>query len=145
MLRGNHPATVDQKGRLKIPADFVEGLAEYGEEFYVTSENGDHARVFPMRVWKEIEEKLARLSTHNVAKQKFLTRTNYFGQAVKMDGQGRILIGPVLREAAEMKGEVDVMGKLTYLEVWNHSRFLEHMKTLTITPDDWKALDDLGI
>jgi MraZ protein len=145
MLRGNHPATVDQKGRLKIPAVFLETLAEYGEEFYVTSENGDHARVFPMRVWKEIEDKLAKLSTHNAAKQKFLTRTNYYGQAVKIDGQGRILMGAVLREAAEMKGEVDVMGKLTYLEVWNHSRFLEHMKTLTITADDWKALDDLGI
>ena len=145
MLRGNHPATVDQKGRLKIPAVFLEALAEFGEEFYVTSENGDHARVFPMRVWKEIEDKLAKLSTHNAAKQKFLTRTNYYGQAVNIDAQGRILMGPVLREAAEMKGEVDVMGKLTYLEVWNHSRFLEHMKTLTITPEDWKALDDLGI
>ena len=145
MLRGNHPATVDQKGRLKIPSVFLEALAEYGEEFYVTSENGDRAQLFPMRVWKEIEEKLARISTHNAAKQKFLTRTNYYGQAVKMDAQGRVLIGPVLRDAAEMRGEVDVMGKLTYLEVWNHSRFLEHMKTMTITPDDWKALDDLGI
>jgi MraZ protein len=145
MLRGNHPATVDQKGRLKIPAVYLEALAEYGEEFYVTSENGDRALIYPMRVWKEIEEKLARLSTHNAAKQKFLTRTNYYGQAVKMDGQGRVLIGTVLRQESEMKGEVDVMGKLTYLEVWNHSRFLEHMKTLTITPDDWKALDELGI
>jgi MraZ protein len=62
-----------------------------------------------------------------------------------VDGQGRILIPPVLRESAQMKGEVDVQGKLTYLEVWNHGRFLEHLKQNPITTDDEKALDELGI
>ena len=70
-----------------------------------------------MKVWEELEGKLARLSSHNRTKQKFLTWTNYYGQAVEVDSQGRILIPPVLREAAQMKGDVDVMGHLTYLEV----------------------------
>ncbi len=146
MLRGNYPAKVDTKGRLKIPSAFQAALKEYGDdEFYVTSENGDRVWIYPMKVWKEIEERLARLSSHNATKQKFLTRTNYYGQVVKMDGQGRLLIPPVLREAAEMKGEVDVLGSLTYLEVWNHARFLDSMRNNPITADDWKTLDDLGI
>ncbi len=145
MLRGNNPAKVDEKGRLKIPAAFLEELKGYGDQFYVTSETGEFARIFPMKVWEEIEGKLAGLSSHNRTKQKFLTWTNYYGQAVEIDGQGRILIPPVLREAAVMKGDVDVMGHLTYLDVWNHGRQLENLKRNPITDDDLKTLDDLGI
>ena len=145
MLRGNSPAKVDEKGRVKIPAAFVDTLKESGERFYVTSTDGDYARIYPMKVWNSIEEKLAKLSTNNSTKRKFLTRTSYYGQVVELDGQGRLLIPAVLREAAQMKGDVDVMGHLTYLEVWNHGRSLENLKKSPITDDDLKILDELGI
>jgi transcriptional regulator MraZ len=145
MLRGNYLATVDEKGRVKIPADFLGELRKMGMKFYVTSASGDHARVYPLKVWEEIEKKLAKLSSHNRAKQKFLTRANYYGQMVEVDGQGRILIPPVLRESALMKGEVDVQGQLTYLEVWNHARFLDQLNRNPITAEDERAFDELGI
>ena len=145
MLRGNHLATVDEKGRLKIPAAFLESLRELGKRFFVTSENGDYVRIYPMKFWNEIEDKLAKLSSHNRAKQKFLMRANYYGQAVELDGQERILIQPILREAAQMKGDVDVLGYLNYLEVWNHARFIDKMNSSPITDEDYKTLDDLGI
>ncbi len=145
MLRGNYPAKVDEKGRVKIPAAYLEELREYGNKFYVTSENGDYVRVYPMKIWNEIEEKLALLSSHNRTKQKFLTRTNYYGQVVELDGQGRLLIPGILRESAQMRGDVDVLGNLTYLQVWNHTRFLDNLKASPITDEDEKTLDDLGI
>jgi transcriptional regulator MraZ len=145
VLRGNYPAKVDDKGRVKIPAAFLEALREYGNKFYVTSENGDYVRVYPMKIWNEIEEKLARLSSHNRTKQKFLTRTNYYGQVVELDGQGRILVPSILRESAQMRGDVDVLGNLNYLEIWNHTRFLDSLKASPITDDDEKTLDELGI
>jgi MraZ protein len=145
MLRGNYPAKVDEKGRVKIPAAYLEALREYGNKFYVTSENGDYVRVYPMKIWNEIEEKLARLSSHNRTKQKFLTRTNYYGQVVELDGQGRILVPSILRESAQMRGDVDVLGNLTYLQIWNHTRFLDSLKASPITDDDEKTLDELGI
>jgi MraZ protein len=145
VLRGNYPARVDEKGRVKIPAAFLEALREYGNKFYVTSENGDYVRVYPMKIWNEIEEKLARLSSHNRTKQKFLTRTNYYGQLVELDGQGRILVPPILRESAQMRGDVDVFGNLNYLQIWNHTRFLDNLKASPITDDDEKTLDELGI
>ena len=77
MLRGNIPATVDEKGRLKIPAAFLQELKEQGNRFYVTSEDGVRARIYPMKAWGEIEEKLAKIPSYNQAKEKFLTRTNY--------------------------------------------------------------------
>jgi len=145
VLRGNYPAKVDEKGRVKIPAAYLEALREYGNKFYVTSENGDYVRVYPMTIWNEIEEKLARLSSHSRTKQKFLTRTNYYGQVVELDGQGRILIPGILRESAQMRGDVDVLGNLNYLEIWNHTRFLDNMKANAITEEDEKTLDELGI
>jgi MraZ protein len=145
MIRGNHLATVDEKGRLKIPAAFLVSLRESGNRFFVTSVNGDYVRIYPMKYWNDIEKKLAKVSSLNQTKQKFLMRTNYYGQAVAIDGQGRILIQSILREAAQMKGDVDVMGQLNYLEVWNHARFLEKMNSSPITDDDYKTLADLGI
>jgi len=145
MLRGSYPATVDEKGRLKIPADFLASLRKLGAKFYVTSASGDHARIYPLKVWEEIERKLAKRSSYHPAKQKFLARTNYYGQVVEVDAQGRILIPAVLRESAQMKGDVNVQGLLTYLQVWNQARFLEQMAQNPITAEDEKAFDELGI
>jgi MraZ protein len=146
MLRGNYLTTLDGKGRLKIPMVFRSSiLEEFGSEFYVTSMNGDFVRIYPMAEWTKIEEKLARLPSFNVTKKKFLNRTNYFGQVVQMDNQGRILIPPHLRESAQMKGDVAVLGQLTYLDVWNNERFTKDIKSNPLTAEDEKILDELGI
>lgn len=144
-LRGNCQAKVDEKGRLKIPAVFLDALKEYGNQFYITSATGETARIYPMKVWGEIEDKLGRTSSTNKAKRKFLMRTSYYGQVVELDGQGRVLVPAVLRESAQVKGEVDVLGALDYLEVMNHTRVLDQLKNEPYTDEDDKALEDLGI
>src|SRR5437899_12159179 len=98
-LRGNCPAKVDEKGRLKIPAVFLEALKEYGSQFFITSTTGESARIYPMKVWSESEDKLAKVSSQNRAQRNFLMRTNYFGQAIEMAGQGRGLLPAVLPAA----------------------------------------------
>lgn len=146
MLRGTHLATVDEKGRVKIPAEFLAELRKLGSKFYVTSHSGDHARAYPLKEWEKLERKLRRFSSYEPAKRKFLERTNYYGQVVEVDGQGRILIPPILRESAELKGEVSVQGRLdNYLEIWNQARFLERMKASPITAEDEKGFGALGI
>ncbi|MGA8075090.1 MAG: hypothetical protein WB995_16570 [Candidatus Acidiferrales bacterium] len=145
MLRGNHPATVDAKGRLKIPRAFLRELREMGEKFYVTSEGGHNAWIFPMKVWEEKEALLARASSHNRSKQRFLDRVNYYGQEVEIDGQGRLLVPALLREEAQISGEVNVLGDLDHLTIWNRARFQDRLKNNPITTEDEKVLDDLGI
>jgi MraZ protein len=144
-LRGNCPAKVDEKGRLKVPAIFLEELTEFGNQFYITSPTGESARIYPLKVWAEIEDKLAKVSSQNAAKRKFLKRTSYFGQTVEIDAQGRLLIPAVLREEAQTKSDVDVLGALDYLEVMNHTRVLDELKNEPFTSDDAKTLEDLGI
>jgi len=144
-LRGNYPAKVDEKGRLKIPASFLEEFKEYGNQFYITSPTGDTARIYPMPVWNAIEDKLAGLPSSNKFKRKFLMRTSYYGQAVEMDAQGRVLLPSVLREKAQTLGDVAVLGALDHLEVMNDSRARDDMEKDPYTEEDEQALGDLGI
>lgn len=139
-LRGNCPAKVDEKGRLKIPSVFLDELKEYGTQFYITSQTGESAKIFPMKVWSEIEDKLTQLPSTSVAKRKFLMRTSYYGQVAELDGQGRLLLPAVLREAAQTIGDVDVFGALNHLEVMNHTRVLDKLKNEPYTDADDSAL-----
>jgi MraZ protein len=144
-LRGNYPAKVDEKGRLKIPASFLEELEEFGNQFYITSPTGETVRIYPMTVWNEIEEKLAKLPSTNKFKRKFLMRTSYYGQVVELDAQGRVLMPALLREKAQAKGDVAVLGELDHLEVINDGRAQEQMDKDPYTDEDEQGLADLGI
>ncbi len=146
MFRGNHPTRVDEKGRLKVPAEFKRVIDDqYGAKFYITSTDGKAAMIYPFEEWERLEEKLSRLSNFNPTKRKFLDRVNYYGQVVDMDGQGRLLIPSTLREAAAIKGDVAVLGNLNYLVVRNQEAFKKEMEENPFTAEDEKTLDELGI
>jgi MraZ protein len=118
---------------------------KYSTQFYITSLDGKVAQVYPFEEWERIEQKLAGLSTFNPTKKKFLDRVNYWGQAVELDGQGRLLMPQLLRESAEIKGEVAVSGNLTHLIVRNLEAYREEIEKHPFTAEDEKTLDDLGI
>src|SRR6266496_2465455 len=146
MFRGNHPTRVDDKGRLKVPAEFKRVIDEkYAQRFYITSFDGTVAQIYPFEEWERIEQRLASLSTFNPTKKKLLTRTNYYGQVVEMDGQGRLLVPQILRESAHIRGEVAVLGNLTYLEVRNMVALRKEIEEQALTDEDIKTLDELGI
>jgi MraZ protein len=146
VFRGNAPARIDDKGRLKIPNAFRSLLeSKYGRELFLTSVSGEYVRVYPMPVWLELEEKLGRMPTTHPAKLRFQDRVNYYGQNGELDAQGRVLIPVRLREAATMIGDVDVLGQYNYLDVWNHDRFLTKLQRDAYTDDDARALSEFGI
>lgn len=143
MFRGNYPTRVDEKGRLKLPAEYKRLIDEkYGTQFYITSLDGKVALIYPFEEWQRIEEKLARLSNFNPTKKKFLTRTNYYGQMVEMDAQGRLLIPALLRQVAQIRGEVAVLGYQAYLEVRNEEALRKDVAE-PFTAEDEKTLDEL--
>lgn len=146
MLRGNAPAKIDDKGRLKVPNGFRAGIQEaHGRDLFVTSLTGESVRIYPMPVWMEIEAKLAQMPSTHPSRMRFLDRINFFGQVTELDPQGRVLIPPRLRDSAQMTGEVDVLGQQSYLEVWNHDRFLARLHRDPFTDEDARALADFGI
>lgn len=146
MLRGSTIATMDEKGRLKVPTDFRRVLEErYGPDFFVTSVTGEKALVYPLPVWEEIEGKLAQLPATDPIRQRYLERVSYFGAQLRLDGQGRLLLPPVLRERAAMTGEVVVSAQLDHLEIWNRERFEARLAEKPFTDDDFAALAERGI
>jgi MraZ protein len=147
VLRGNHPARIDDKGRLKVPNSFRQLVeAQWGTELFVTSVTGDFVRVYPMGVWLEIERKLAEVPSTHPSKLRFLDRVNFFGQAVTMDRQGRVLVPQLLRESAAMTGEVSVLGLQNHLAVWNLKRLQDRLfKKEPFTDEDGRLLAEYGI
>lgn len=146
MLRGNAPAKIDDRGRLKLPAAFRSVIQdEHGRELFVTSLTGESVRIYPMPVWIEVENRIAQMPSTHPARTKFLDRVNFFGQVAEIDPQGRVLIHQRLRDTAMMTGDVDVLGQQNFLEVWNHERFLAKLASDPFTEADARALADFGI
>ncbi len=146
MLRGNAPAKIDEKGRLKVPNAFRAVIQEtHGTSLFVTSLDGLSVLIYPMPIWEDIERRLAQMPTTHPARKKYAARTSYFGQAADLDPQGRVVIHPRLRESARMDGEVDVLGQQNFLEVWNHERLVARIQGAEFSDDDAKALSDFGI
>jgi transcriptional regulator MraZ len=146
MFRGSSPAKIDDKGRLKIPTDFRRLLEErFGQDLFVTSLHGDSALLYPLPVWEELEERLRKVPSTDRPKARYLARVNYFGQQVRLDVQGRILIPQILRESAGMTGDVVVSGELDHLVVWNHERFLKLLQEEPLTDEDFRALTLYGV
>jgi MraZ protein len=141
MFRGNHPAKVDEKGRLKVPSAFKQLLdAQHVTQFYVTSADGKSAEIWPLPEWEKREAQLAEDSTMNDAVQKYLNLTSYYGQQVEMDNQARIVLPQILRGTAKLNAEVAVMGKISYLEVHNLSQFEEALPGNAMSADDRRAV-----
>ena len=146
MLRGCYTTRIDDKGRLKLPTVFRSKVVEqYGTSLYVTSVRGDSVLIYPMPIWEAIEQRVARTPSTHPSLGRFTDRISYFGQETEIDSQGRILLSQRLRGSAAMQAEVDVLGKMNFLEVWNHDRFETKLQREPYTDDDARALAELGL
>lgn len=148
MFRGSSPTKIDDKGRLKVPTEFRRLLEErYGEtpDVFITSITGESARLYPLSEWEQIEERLAAAPSSNQSVQKFLERVNYFGAQLKLDAQGRVVVPQILRERADVTGEVVVSGRIGHLEIWNRERFEKKLDEEPFTDDNFGDLAELGV
>lgn len=146
VLMGHAPATVDDKGRLKVPANFRKVIEEkYGRDCFITSTDGERALIYPMPVWFDFQGRLSRVPSTSVAKAKLLERVNYYGQVSAIDAQGRVLVPTVLRNVAGIKDDVVVIGNQDHLIVWNEERIQKRLDESPMTPDDFKELELHGV
>ena len=106
MFSGEHDHTVDDKGRLIIPAKFRAGLAE---GLFITRGLDGCLFVFPPNAWRVLSEKVADLPLSEASARLF-SRMIYSGTECKLDKQGRILLPPPLRGHANMESGVVVLG-----------------------------------
>jgi MraZ protein len=128
-FRGSFQATIDEKGRLKLPARLKAQLEEwYGTRVFVTSLTPDELRVYPLPVWEELERRFLAQPSLNPLVQRLLEHANY-GQEDEVDAQGRVLIPALLRETVGMEGEVVVSGRGRFLAVVARDRAQAELTT----------------
>ena len=123
MFRGQFSHTVDPKGRLSIPADFREVLAEdFGDKLMIAP-NDNAIEVYPERKWKELEDKIGMLPLLDPDRRMFQHRYLSGGKAVVLDPQGRIQIPQNYRERTGLVKDVEIVSMMTYFEIWDKERW----------------------
>jgi MraZ protein len=144
MFRGNSQARVDDKGRLKIPAQYKKVLDEESiATFFVTSMDGKSARIYPLDEWRKLEESF-KGSSFDQTKALLKFKVNRYGNEAEIDSQGRLLMPQVLREKAGLVGDVDVVGMTSYLEVMRSER-AQTLADQEFTPEQINKLAEWGI
>jgi MraZ protein len=143
-FRGSAPARLDEKGRLKVPSLFRQQIEEaLGPELFVTSLHGKEILLYPMAMWRTLEEKLAALPAIHRAKTRFLERVNFYGQDATMDGQGRILVPQILRDTAKLPADVVVTGNIDHLVVSDRAALASRLASDEFSADDYDSLSKL--
>ncbi|MCA1581226.1 MAG: division/cell wall cluster transcriptional repressor MraZ [Acidobacteria bacterium] len=143
-FRGSAPARLDEKGRLKVPNLFRQQIEEaFGPEFFVTSLHGKEVLLYPLAMWRALEEKLAALPAIHRAKNKFLERVNFFGQDASLDGQGRLLVPQILRDTAKLPSDVVVTGNIDHLVVSDRNALASRLASEDFTDEDYDAISKL--
>ena len=141
MLLGSFTAKIDEKSRLRLPARFRRDMPPTEDNtYYVTSDDGQCAQISPLPVWERVAQKLQEHPRMDPAKQKLQRITSYYGLVSQMDPQGRILIPQLLRDDANISGDVVVIGKTDHLEVWNGEVIRKSVKEEPLTVEERKRL-----
>jgi len=130
MFYGEHEHKLDKKGRIIIPSKFREASKEnYIEKFYVTRGLDTCLFMFPEDEWKQQESKFKALSFTKREARKF--NRLFFSGAVEVmaDKQGRILIPSYLKQYADIRKEIILIGVSSRIEIWSRDKWREFYKT----------------
>ncbi|MCD8509660.1 MAG: division/cell wall cluster transcriptional repressor MraZ [Bacillus sp. (in: Bacteria)] len=123
MFMGEYHHTIDEKGRMIIPAKFRD---ELGPAFVVTRGMDKCLFVYPEHEWKQLEQKLKTLPFTKKDARAF-TRFFFSGAAEsELDKQGRVNIAPTLRSYAQLEKECVVIGVSNRVEIWSKGIWEEY-------------------
>lgn len=139
MFKGTYRYKIDPKGRLPVPAAFRRALVEAGADHVIVTLLDQCLAAYPPSDWQRLEAQLSRLPAFSKP-VKAMTRL-LASRAVDcdLDGQGRILLPPSLRQAAGLAREAVVIGVLNRFEVWNPEIWESFLR------DSDRLLDDVSL
>ncbi len=127
MLIGEYTHSIDDKNRLSLPAKF---RSEMGKKVVVTPGLDSCLFVFTQKEWLKIEEKLNQSSIGQADSRSFSRHMFAGAVEAEVDSIGRILVPEFLRDRANLKSKVVVIGVSTRLEIWNEKVWGEYKKVV---------------
>ena len=136
MFRGANKLTLDVKGRLAMPTRYRERLQERcGGNLVVTVDKDQCLLIYPFPDWEELERKLMKLPSLNVQARRLQRLMVGHATELELDGSGRILLPPSLREYGLLNRDVMLIGQGLRFELWDETRWNERR-------DEWLASAD---
>jgi MraZ protein len=142
MFRGQFVHSVDAKGRVSLPARFRDTLIADGDpRFILTPAPFDPClHLHPMRAWEELEQKISELPRFDANIVRF--RRLYISAAIEceLDGAGRVLVPPHLRERVGLERDALWAGMGRTIEHWSKERWEQAIR---MAPEDRKALEQV--
>jgi len=143
MLLGEYQHTVDEKGRIAVPAKFRKSLSG---GVVVTRGLDACLYLYPLDEWTKLAEKLAHLSiTH--ADSRAFSRVMLAGAShADIDSQGRILLPDYLRQFANIRTKAVIAGLYNRAEIWDEERWREYQGRINgKTEEIAERLGELGM
>jgi MraZ protein len=129
MFRGGTPISLDNKGRLAVPAKYREDLLSLcGGRLVITADPSRCLLVYPHSVWEPIEQKLNSLSSFNPQTRSLQRLLVGNASDVDMDGAGRILVPPPLRHFAGLSKDVVLVGQGAKFELWDGEKWNQQLE-----------------
>jgi len=146
---GSPRAKLDERGRLKMPAEFKAFIErKYGEdfnEFYITSREGLDAEIYPLPEWQKLWSKVMKMPPSHPARRDLVARYTLYGAKAEMDPQGRLLLPEELRSAGMVNEDVSVMGEDNMLRMTVLSRLKEKVEGKPMVAENMDALAGFGL
>ncbi len=121
MYLGSHSITMDAKGRMAIPARVREMLvADCGGRIVLTANHEDRCLVvYPEPRWQEVLPQIEALPNMNKSVKRLQRLMIGYASPMEMDGNGRVLVPPTLREYASLGKKLILVGQGKSLELWS--------------------------
>ena len=117
---GEFSYSLDNKGRLNIPAKFRNVLSGENERSFVITRGMDTCIwVYPHQIWLTIEDELRKLSSLSRTNRSFVRSTVRYASTVQYDKQGRIALSQNLIDYAQLKNDALIIGVVNKIEIWN--------------------------
>ncbi len=145
MFIGNYANTMDEKGRVNIPAVFRDALRkDYDDERMVITRDIRDAclRMYPMHEWQSFLEALKKIPSSNPTLRRIQRRVVSSAIECMADKQGRVLLPISLREHAQLSKTVQFAGSSNTVEIWDEKLWQHEIEDDAIDPD---MLEQLGI
>ncbi|MDP1678228.1 MAG: division/cell wall cluster transcriptional repressor MraZ [Bacteroidota bacterium] len=127
-FKGSFNYTVDNKGRINIPAKMRKNLApEANNSFVVTRGFENCIFVYPNDEWAKREAELGKLQQTNKDDRLFTRLLLQYATDVELDGQYRIVLPKELIQYANIENEVFILGAFDRIEVWNPNEYKKYL------------------
>ena len=123
MFRGRSDQTIDDKGRIIMPAKFREVLGKRNDPTIMLTNLDMCLIAYPADEWAEVERKILSRPNTSAAVKNFKRFLIGGVSECCLDKQGRILVPPSLKKYAQLEKNVVIVGLINHFEIWNAERY----------------------